>query len=432
MEVSSEDLLRMAETLLAGKVRTPETIRAVVQNVRRLSDITDEEAEQIARRIEVRGVVIGGGSTQLVTQFEPWYERAKGDIDPYYWRRYRQLLEHRLLPPNVIQAIDTETDKVTGLLQNPRDPGPWRRRGMVMGHVQSGKTANYVGLIAKAADAGYRVIIVIAGIHDNLRNQTQRRIDEGFVGRDSSRDTSRNEDTRLGAGLFDNRRKPQTFTSSLRDFNKETARTIGVALRDLNEPAVFVIKKNATTLRSLVEWLKEHNAGVGGSSTVELPLLLIDDEADNASINVAKQGAISTINKRIRELLALFSRSCYVGYSATPFANIFIDPDSIDDVLQEDLFPRHFIVSLDPPSNYLSAIRVFRDEQERFVRSIDDSEPLLPVSHKQHLMVDELPDSLMHALRCFVVARAIRIYRGQGGAHSSMLVNASRFTAVQT
>ena len=82
--------------------------------------------------------------------------------------------------------LDEVTDRTLGLLGNPREDGPWDRRGMVVGHVQSGKTANYTGLVCKAADAGYRLIVVIAGIHNNLRNQTQERIDEGFIGRDSA------------------------------------------------------------------------------------------------------------------------------------------------------------------------------------------------------------------------------------------------------
>src|SRR5207253_6615200 len=133
----------------------------------------------------------------------------------------------------------------------------------------------------KAADAGYRLIVVIAGVHNNLRNQTQLRIDEGVVGRDSARLLSNRQEQFVGVGRFDRTRRPVTFTNSLRDFNKTMATSVGVPLQNLNEPALFVIKKNSNTLRNLLEWLREHNAR-SGVETIEAPMLLIDDEADNA------------------------------------------------------------------------------------------------------------------------------------------------------
>ena len=131
---------------------------------------------------------------------------------------------------------------------------------MLVGHVQSGKTANYTGLICKAADAGYRLIIIIAGIHNNLRNQTQARIDEGFVGRDSGSLMNNHRKKLIGVGKFDSTEFPLTVTTTASDFNKQTASTLGVQLRALNVPAVLVIKKNASTLRHLNEWLRAHNA----------------------------------------------------------------------------------------------------------------------------------------------------------------------------
>ena len=245
---------------------------------------------------------------------------------------------------------------------------------MVVGHVQSGKTANYTGLICKAADAGYKLIVVIAGVHNNLRSQTQRRIDEGFVGRDSARLLSRQDDMYVGVGRFDHTRRPVTFTNTIRDFNRATATGVGIPLRNLTEPAVFVIKKNSSTLKNLLEWLREHSARGGGES-IDEPMLLIDDEADNASINIRHgAGEVSRINGQIRDLLRMFDRSCYVGYTATPFANIFIDPDTDDQMRGEDLFPRSFIVSLDPPSNYFGATTVFLEAGEHHLRNIEDNE----------------------------------------------------------
>ena len=339
----------------------------------------------------------------------------------------------RDLSGQVLATLDNVTNRILGLIENPAKDGEWDRRGMVMGHVQSGKTANYTGLVCKAADAGYKVIVIIAGIHNNLRNQTQRRLDEGFIGVDS---TGRMREmlpaqSLVGVGRFDSRRQPSSFTTSQRDFNKAIADSVRMPFQNLREPAVFVVKKNTSTLRNLIEWVAAQNAQ-RGTATVREPMLLIDDEADNASINIRRdQDEVSRINGQIRELLALFDRSCYVGYTATPFANIFIDPESEDAMLGHDLFPRDFIVSLDPPDNYFGANRVFIEEADRVIHSVDDNADLLPLKHRIDHRVVGLPETLETAVRVFIVARAIRLARGQLGTHNSMLVNVSRFVNVQ-
>ena len=431
-----EALERTVAVMLAAEQNpTSEFIRETINRLREssiASGVSDEAAEQLARRFEERvSITQHIGSVLTEREYRPWLDAAKAQIDPYYWGRYREYLAPQGFPGSVVSALDSVTDRVLDLLQDPSTKGPWDRRGMVVGHVQSGKTANYTGLICKAADAGYKLIVVIAGIHNNLRSQTQMRIDEGFVGRDSARLLSKKADRFVGVGRFDQRRRPVTFTNSLRDFNKNSATGVGVPLQNLNEPAVFVIKKNSSTLKNLIEWLREHSAR-GGTQRVDEPMLLIDDEADNASINI-KHGSseVSRINGQIRDLLQIFERSCYVGYTATPFANIFIDPDSVDDMLGQDLFPRSFIVSLDPPSNYFGAATVFLENQADHLRPIDDNEDHLSLVHDKETVVTSLPPSLMDALRAFIVGRAIRLARGQQRAHCSMLVNASRFVNVQ-
>jgi hypothetical protein len=428
------------EGLLAKERRpTPEKIRELISNFRQLPmlEVSDAEAEKLAREFEERhAVTMTIGAYLTERDYEPWLEAASSGIKPYYWERYKKLLVEKRFSGQVITTLDDVTDRTLGLLENPKKEGPWDRRGMVVGHVQSGKTANYAGLICKAADAGYKLIVVIAGIHNNLRNQTQLRIDEGFVGQDSAELLTKKGEKFVGVGRFDQTRRPVTFTNSVRDFNKQTATAVGVSLQDLREPAVFVIKKNATTLKNLIDWLVAHSAGRDGGA-IDAPMLLIDDEADNASINIKykhKKGEpseVSRINGQIRGLLSLFRRSCYVGYTATPFANIFIDPKDTHEMLGDDLFPRHFIVSLDPPTNYFGPRRVFLDPDPPVVRHISDNEDRLPLKHKIDQQIDGLPDSLVKAVRTFVVARAIRLVRGQSGEHASMLVNASRFTGVQ-
>jgi len=205
----------MASQLVATQSPpTPESIReaiATLQILPTFSAVSDEDAEMLARELEERvGISMGLGAIVEDQEFKPWLHdaRARGLIDPYYWKRYEQLLRAKRLPRDVIIAMDEVTDRILDRMGNPADNSTWDRKGMVVGHVQSGKTANYTGLICKAADAGYRLIVVIAGIHNNLRNQTQARIDEGFIGRDTGRLEQRNSRSRtrartIGVGTFD-------------------------------------------------------------------------------------------------------------------------------------------------------------------------------------------------------------------------------------
>lgn len=420
---------------------TAQTIREIISQLRNtpmfLGKVGDDEAEELARLIEEKyGISMGLGAIVDAKDFRPWLHDARinGQVGNFYWGRYRQLLNLKGLPKPVIEATDEVTDKVLDRLGDPNNTSAWSRRGMVVGHVQSGKTQNYIGLICKAADAGYRLVVVIAGIHNNLRNQTQARIDEGFIGRDTGRLAHVNKAQRqkiIGVGQFDTREFPVSLTNTLRDFNKTTATTNTSQIGQYNVPVVLVIKKNSSTLKNLLEWLKEHSVQQG-TNMVNQPMLVIDDEADNASINTAyARDEVTRINGQIRELLSIFHRSCYVGYTATPFANIFIDPDTDDETLRQDLFPRHFIIGLDAPTNYFGAQKVFIDARESHIRLIEDNEDIIPIKHKIDHPVDVLPGSLLQAIRAFIVSRAIRNIRGQQASHASMLINVSRFTDVQ-
>ncbi|WP_282040595.1 Z1 domain-containing protein [Halomonas alimentaria] len=430
--------------------RTPEGIRDLIASVRQapiFPDVTDDDAEMLAREIEERiGVSMGLGATVDASDFEPWLETVRPEIESgsepwYYWTRYKKLLFKKKLPQDVIHGTDQVTDKILGRLGNPRDKRSWDRKGMVVGHVQSGKTANYTGLVCKAADAGYRLIIVIAGIHNNLRNQTQGRIDEGFIGRDTGRLAqmgNREKPKLIGVAEFSDKFTPVSLTNTIRDFNKATATSNTSQIASYAVPVVLVIKKNMHTLRNLTEWLREHSAN-HSSEMVDQPMLLIDDEADNASINVKYgKSEVSRINSQIRELLGVFRRSCYVGYTATPFANIFIDPEQDEAMEEEDLFPRDFIIGLDAPDNYFGPRKVFLDgipdeeEEPLYLRNITDNEDVLPIRHKIDHDLVSVPPSMIEALRAFLVARTIRDLRGQSDQHASMLVNASRFTRVQS
>lgn len=438
----------VSQMLAGGAPRTSEGIRELIESFRKLphfTDVTDEMAEVLARDIEERiGVSMGLGTVVDGEDFEQWLESVRpeieGESDPwYYWSRYKQLLVKKKLPQDVIHGTDQVTDTILGRLGNPRDKRPWARKGMVVGHVQSGKTANYTGLACKAADVGYRLIIVIAGLHNNLRNQTQSRIDEGFIGRDTGRLAkvgSREKPKLIGVAEFNDKFTPVSLTNTIRDFNKATATSNTSQIASYAVPVVLVIKKNMHTLRNLTEWLREHSAN-HSSEMVDQPMLLIDDEADNASINVKYgKNEVSRINGQIRELLGLFRRSCYVGYTATPFANIFIDPEQDEEMAMEDLFPRDFIIGLDAPDNYFGPRKVFLDgmpdeEEPLYLRNIIDNEDVLPIRHKKDDELFSVPQSMIEALRTFLIARTIRDLRGQRDQHASMLVNASRFTRMQ-
>jgi hypothetical protein len=364
--------------------------------------------------------------------------KKRADISWTHADAYAEYLRWKGWPPHLVRSLGDVTDRILGLLQDPKSLGTvWSRRGLVIGHVQSGKTANYTGLIARAADAGYRFIIVIAGIHNNLRSQTQRRLDEAFIGRSS--DPRKSDKSKIGVGnLTPNYPHPVTLTNIHDDFSRATARRSGWRINDFTKPIILVIKKNVSTLEALLEWLRGLNAQ-GDDRIRDVPMLVIDDEADNASINTNQKNLDPTrTNARIRNILSLFAKSCYVGYTATPFANIFIDPDAYDERVREELFPRDFIYCLDAPTSYLGPDRVFGDEESDgkdlhagYVRPIMDCEDLIPLDHGKDHEITGLPPSLHEALDELIVARAIRNLRGQQGEHCSMLVNVSRFVSVQ-
>lgn len=359
---------------------------------------------------------------------EDWIH--KREISTTYSDAYSGYLRGQGWKPTVVNTLlNADGSKILGLLQDPTSEGEWKRRGLVIGHVQSGKTANYMGVIAKAADAGYKFIIVIAGIHNNLRKQTQQRVDEGFVGRSSDPENRVN----IGVGLDRNYPNPVTLTNINSDFNKQTANVSGAQLNDFKNPVILVIKKNVKTLEALYIWLRELNAK-GRDRIADVPMLVIDDEADNASINTNKPDINPTAtNAWIRKILRLFTKNCYVGYTATPFANIFIDPDAFDKDAYGELFPSDFIHSLDAPTTYFGPDKVFLNDvsSNAILRQIDDCEEYLPFVHKNGFPVAELPPSLYRALDQFIVARALRNLRGQERKHCSMLVNVSRFVSVQ-
>lgn len=375
---------------------------------------------------------------------KPWLSafRADGLSKNLFWNRYKYYLEHQKgFEPAMINSVDDLTDKILDRFFNPQKTDiVIAKKGLVVGQVQSGKTANYTGLICKAADAGFNFIIVLAGIHNNLRSQTQLRIDEGFLGFDTmfERAYNKNKSTRIGVGLIpgydDAIANSYTTNAENGDFTKKSANTAGFNF-NAPQPAILVIKKNSTVLKRLIAWLK---AQTEDGKINNKSLLMIDDEADNASINTnLLDEEPTTINRHICTILDMFNRVAYVGYTATPFANIFIPQD------ESNLFPRDFIINLPAPSTYIGPDKVFGttlvpddtdDELLPIVNTIDDFHHFVPNKHKKDddkPEIKDIPESLKTAIKCFIITCAIRIVRGQGNKHNSMLIHVSRFQSWQ-
>ncbi|MDX1063882.1 endonuclease [Sinorhizobium medicae] len=387
-----------------------------------------------------------------------WLTAARKQ-DWRYWQRYREWLE-RKLSIRAVEALDRSTDSVLALLEDPDREGPWDRRGLVVGHVQSGKTSHYSGLICKAADAGYKIIIVLAGLHNNLRAQTQMRLDEAFLGYKTS---AFNDEAFVPIGVGEIDADPgirpnfATTRTERGDFNTNVARNFGITPE--KRPWLFVVKKNKTVLIRLLNWLRNHVANAQDRETgrrivTNLPLLLIDDEADHASVDTRElsfdergrpdeEHEPTAINQLIRRILHTFTRSAYVGYTATPFANIFIHEQAATHDEGPDLFPAAFIITLAAPSNYVGPAKVFgtRTESGRsnglpLVRHVADFEGWMPAKHKNgHVPLyggrGELPPSLNEAIDAFILTCALRRLRGQQAEHCSMLVHVTRYNSVQ-
>ena len=421
-------------SVAVNRAPTEDELKAACDMVRRMMPTTDEEVEAIIKKLQAALDVAMDVGIVIERKYEPWLKAKKDEIDFFYWNRYTLYLEQDAMRTSgVIAAIDEVSDKVVDLAGDPTAPGNLHRRGLLLGDIQSGKTANYIAVMNKAADVGYKVIILLTGTIESLRRQTQERVDEGFIGRSSKAYLQRNSQTiKKGVGSKDSRRFATGFTTESSDFKTAIVRNINASLKNMtNEPVVFVLKKNAKNLQNLIDWLEDYNTNNHG--VIDLPLLLIDDEADNASINTREDNDPTAINKHIRKLLQLFTKSSYIAVTATPFANIFILPEKNEDMENDDLFPADYIYALDPPTNYIGSNEIFGDDAEysRSLLPITDAEHFFPYKHKQDIVLDELPESLYASLRYFLLANAMRDINGSETSHRSMLVNVSRFTRVQ-
>ena len=421
-------------------------------------DVDEEDRKRLFHDIEYQYQIAHSEGYSIFDDYDDphnWYTLSDKE-DTYFWSRYREyLINSTSIDIKSINLLDEVTlPAIMNCLGNPKEEfeGSRLKRGLIIGDVQSGKTATYSGLICKAADAGYKVVILLAGITENLRQQTQERIDEGIIGFSIKKDGTREISGRVGVGLDQKALKATSFTSCARDFIGDCDK-ISTSLEAHNSLVIFVVKK-VSVLTKLYKWLKDQNIDpVLGC--VNNPMLLIDDEADNASVNTNSAEVDPTkTNKIIRNICGLFKNATYVGFTATPFANVFIDPDSVDKMKQADLFPEHFIYALPTPSTYIGAEKIFYEDgvyykNLRFISDIeepdytsDDYRDLVRNNieilntgsfyyrHKKEWH-GELPASLRTSILCFFITNVIRDLRGQKTSPRSMLVNMSRFIRVQ-
>lgn len=345
--------------------------------------------------------------------WESWY-RGPNDNPDCHWMLLNKVLKNKKTRPwnkDMIQSLDVSSSAVMSRLAPPKSNVPFKVKGMVIGYVQSGKTANFSAVISKAIDEGYKLVIVLAGMHNILRKQTQARLNEELFKPNETACSTLTIDEVKG------------------DFQKRQNIKANSVLGKKEGWALGVIKKNGTTLRNFISWIDEANDSV----IQNCPVLIIDDESDQASVNTNEPDEDpTTINGLIRDLMDRFPVCSYVGYTATPFANVLISAEQ-----DSDLYPRDFIISLEKPIGYVGTEELFgRDalgsapakEGYPVIREIPPEEAAGFISTKKKNRPtgeEELPDSLVHSIDAFIVSCSMRLSRDQWQQHMTMLVHTS-------
>ena len=431
---------------LQGKITAPEKIQ-----------ILNKLMMQMAVNVESKAVVLEN------PEVERWLDDERGKIKWNYWQAYKKLLLKKGRDRGSLIETEKVIDEVLDLSGNPKKHKAFKRKGLVMGNVQSGKTESYLGLINKEIDAGYKIIILLGGHQNGLRKHTQLRVNEGVIGKDNKEISSHQAEI-IGVGkLRDQKHSIVPFTSSDKDFDNSAVEALhGIGLSHIDAPIILTVKKWHTVLNGLYAWLKRtNNLDPDKGILLEDALLFIDDEADYATPNVKapdrslppiniepdsdddenEPDMVTETNGNIRRILSLFRRSTYVAYTATPFANIFIHPDAVDEkfkdsILKDDLYPSDFMIKLHRPTAYIGQDFFFNPaaEDEDLMNSvieINDHENLVPMKHKKDFDVGDLPPSLREAIESFFINCAIRSHRNQASNHMTMMVNVSQFNLIQ-
>lgn len=430
---------------IEGIVPTEKEFNEMADNVRANSKFDYTDAEFISIRDQIRenraasiGIVlsIDKPSDNHDMAWFTKYRENNPDKLKYNHRFELYMTEEKNWSDESIKELDRNTDEIINRLGDPNKKGAWKRKGLVIGDVQSGKTVNYTSVCNKAIDAGYKIIIILAGRTNTLRKQTQKRLEADMIGVRKD-DTNQKKGEVLptipvGVGLYGDVSSYQVeaVTTNVTDFSKKVADISTLNINEYMMPRVFVVKKIKSVLDNLVKSL-----GGEPKRQINVPVLLIDDEADDASVNTKTADSPTAINSCIRRLLKIFTRSTYLAVTATPFANILIDPyvDGTSDI-DTDLFPEDFICCLTTPDKYIGSEKLFRDEHNSgFVIPIleDDVKYAFPFKHKKTQEIAKMPDSLKDAIRYFAITNAVRDIIGHTKSHRSMMINVSRFVDVQ-
>ncbi len=378
--------------------------------------------------------------------FKPWIAQRRGDTETPRWDAYKRLLISRDWEENVIRTLDAQTNDVVELLGDPMQvDGKWPRRGLLMGEVQSGKTATYLGILNKALDYGYRVIIVIGGHTEDLRQQTQTRFDTDLLGIDSETwdDGINNAAIRyVGVGQISGLRA-HLMTTVRHDFSK-AKRGSSITWVNGGLPTVFITKKTPSLLDNIRTYIKSQAPG----GKLDIPLIVVDDESDWGSPNTRDKADPASVNRAIRALLDVSTRSSYLAITATPFANIFIDDQATfafvekqrrgepgadrTGIVLQDLFPSDYIRVMFPPNTYFGIGTYFPEGGHTAINTeVDDCLAVIPIKHKNHHPVSALPESMETAMIEFLLGTAVRRIRDKMIKAASMLINVSRFKSVE-
>jgi hypothetical protein len=358
----------------------------------------------------------------LIKPKEDWYTGPSA-FDRHWPALKGYLANVKGWDKDTVDSMDSSSSEVVSLLANPKAES-FRHRGLVVGYVQSGKTANMTAVIAKAVDAGYNLIVLLAGVTNKLRAQTQRRIETDIVERHGHLWQLYTEDKDNGDFVIPKNRQ---FTLPVDG---------GAQL--------VVMKKIPSRLEAFRKTIKNGRNGTSTHILRHLKVLIIDDECDQASVNSAtNDDEITRINEEIRKIIRALPAVSYVGYTATPFANVFIDPYPRNDDALDDLYPEDFITALPRSKNYFGAREVFGFEPEDadnetaieagrdMIRVIPDGklDALRPVRASDKSFQPRMTEELENALLWFLISCAIRRARGQASNHMSMLIHTSPLIA---
>ncbi len=401
-----------------------------------LDDPIDINSSEVAELISNEFLTIQTEEPHIfeATGFVPWLENARKTIAWNYYNRYEQyLLQSKGWKPTAIAKIKVSSDIILDHMANPKTEKYFNKQGLVIGDIQSGKTANYTAVINKAIDAGYKIVIVLAGMTRDLRNQTQNRLDTEVLGYET-RPSGRGK--AIGVGNI--KQLPiegLTYSDDAKDYGDMKRYFSAHTLDNSLNPIVAIVKKNKSVLEHLLSFLISSQSSCYTDGKLDIPVLIIDDEVDQASVDTKDSEGIegaSTINKMIRSILDKLNRYAYVGYTATPFANVFINPD------RNDIYPKDFIITIPSNDGYCGVkeyfgVDIIHDEddssdnmQDLVVNILDYLDMFNDKKITAQTSTDQLNQSLKDAIKSFIIASSIKKSRGYN-KHNSMLIHIARF-----